>query len=82
MANISSEGDLPEIVHPELPAIDDVNNENTTVNAPDDNDLDTELMPDFSKLQIAANDCPRAFSPIGSERTSPEQGSVTSFSKK
>jgi len=62
--------DLPEIVHPEIPSIGDVNAEG----ADNINDLDTELMADFSKLQIDPGDCPRTFSPIGSERTSPEQG--------
>lgn len=61
--------DLPEIVHPEIPSIGDVNAEGA-----DNMDLDTELMADFSKLQIDPGDCPRTFSPIGSERTSPEQG--------
>lgn len=41
-------------------------------NEPND-DLDSELMSDFSKLQINSSDCLRTFSPIGSERTSPDQ---------
>ena len=66
----ASSDDLPEVVHPEIPGIEDA-----AINEPgNDDDLDTELMSDFSKLQIVANDCPRTFSPIGSERTSPEQG--------
>ncbi|KAM7431597.1 Transforming acidic coiled-coil-containing protein 2 [Porites harrisoni] len=64
--------DLPEIVHPEIPSIGDVNAEGA-----DNMDLDTELMADFSKLQIDPSDCPRTFSPIGSERTSPEQDNLT-----
>ena len=74
----TSSDDLPEIVHPEIPGIEDV--EGATVNEPgDDDDLDTELMSDFTKLPIIANDCPRTFSPIGSERTSPEQGLLFSI---
>lgn len=68
----ASSDDLPEIVHPEIPGIEDA-----AINEPgNDDDLDTELMSDFSKLQIVANDCPRTFSPIGSERTSPEQDNL------
>ena len=62
--------ELPEIVHPEIPSTGDVN----AKGADNINELDTELMADFSKLQIDPGDCPRTFSPIGSERTSPEQG--------
>ena len=74
---MATSSDLPEIVQPEISASDDGSDVSAALNVPDmteDDDLDTTLMSDFSKLQIGADDCPRTFSPIGSERTSPEQG--------
>lgn len=73
-ATMAASADLPEINAPELSPIDDIDGGTAAyLDAPDD-DLDAELMSDFSKLQIDSSDCPRTFSPIGSERTSPEQG--------
>ena len=72
----TSSDDLPEINVPEVSPGDniDINGDTAAyLDAPDD-DLETEILSDFSKLQINSNDCPRTFSPIGSERTSPEQG--------
>ena len=72
---MATSSDLPEIVRPELPASEDMNDETAATNVvDDDDDLESTLMSDFSKLQIGAADCPQTFSPIGSERTSPEQG--------
>lgn len=71
---MTTSSDLPEINAPEISPLDDISGGTAAyVDAPDD-DLDAELMSDFSKLQIDSRDCPRTFSPIGSERTSPEQG--------
>ena len=69
---MATSSDLPEIVQPEISASDDGNDMSAALS--EDDDLDTTLMSDFSKLQIGADDCPQTFSPIGSERTSPEQG--------
>ena len=66
---MSTISDLPEIIHPEILATSDMNDESDDVD-----DLESTLMSDFSKSQIGAGDCPQTFSPIGSERTSPEQG--------
>ena len=72
---MATSSELPDIVHPELPASGDMNDESVATNvADDDDDLESTLMSDFSKLQIGAADCHQTFSPIGSERTSPEQG--------
>lgn len=73
-ATMAASADLPEINAPEISPIDDIDGGTAAyLDAPDD-DLDAELMSDFSKLQIDSSDCLRTFSPIGSERTSPEQG--------
>lgn len=69
--------EIPEIVPPEIPVGgDDLSVETLTTNVTEDEELDSELMSDFSKLQIGTADCPRTFSPIGSERTSPEQDNL------
>ncbi|XP_078357818.1 uncharacterized protein LOC144642671 isoform X1 [Oculina patagonica] len=75
-ANMTTSSDLPEINVPEISPLDDINGGTAAyLDAPED-DLDVELMSDFSKLQIDSSDCPRTFSPIGSERTSPEQDNL------
>lgn len=73
-ANMTTSFDLPEINAAEISPIDEISDENAAYLDVADDDLDGELMSDFSKLKIDSNDCPRTFSPIGSERTSPEQG--------
>lgn len=74
VANMTTSSDLPEINAAEISSSDGIGDETTAYLDAADDDLDGELMSDFSKLQINSGDCPRAFSPIGSERTSPEQG--------
>ena len=73
--NMATSSDLPEINTPEMcEPVDDISGGSAAfLDAPDD-ELDAELMSGLSKLQIDSGDCPRTFSPIGSERTSPEQG--------
>ena len=72
---METSSEIPEIVPPEIPVGgDNLNVETLTTNVTEDDELDSELMSDFSKLQIGTADCPQTFSPIGSERTSPEQG--------
>ena len=39
-----------------------------------DQEVEQEMNSEFSYLQVNSSDYPRMFSPIGSERTSPEQG--------
>ena len=73
-ANMTTSSDLPEINAPEISPSDDISDGTAAYLDAADDDLDGELMSDFAKLQIDSNDCPRTFSPIGSERTSPEQG--------
>ena len=73
-ANMTTSSDLPEINAAEIFPSDDIGDRTAAYLDAADDDLEGELMSDFSKLQIDSNDCPRTFSPIGSERTSPEQG--------
>ena len=73
-ANMTTSSDFPEINTPETSLSDDISDGTAAYLDAADDDLEGELMSDFSKLQIDSNDCPRTFSPIGSERTSPEQG--------
>jgi len=73
-ANMTTSSDLPEINAPEISPSDDISDGSAAYLDAGDDDVEGELMSDFSKLQIDSNDCPRTFSPIGSERTSPEQG--------
>ena len=76
-ANMTTSSNVPEInaaeVSPGDGIGDGIGDGTAALDAADD-DLEGELMSDFSKLQINSSDCPRTFSPIGSERTSPEQG--------
>lgn len=74
VANMTTSSDLPEINAAEISSSDGIGDETTAYLDAADDDLDGELMSDFSKLQINSSDCPRTFSPIRSERTSPEQG--------
>lgn len=64
--------DVPELPPEEPPAPGGVND--TPSGVANSDDLDSSLMSGFSNLQIGNGDCPQTFSPIGSERTSPEQG--------
>ena len=69
---MTTNADHPEIDGSEMSVDNITQGSEGHQNGPND-DLDTELMSDFSKLQINSNDCPRAFSPIGSERVSPDE---------
>lgn len=73
-ANMTTSSDLPDINALEISPSDDIGDGTAAYLDGADDDLNRELMSDFSKLQINSNDCSRTFSPIGSERTSPEQG--------
>lgn len=75
-ANMTTSSDLPEINAPEISPSDDISDGSAAYLDAGDDDLEGELVSDFSKLQIDSNDCPRTFSPIGSERTSPEQDNL------
>ena len=72
---------VPEVVPQEIPSGAANMNEESAAppNDVDNDDLDSSLMSGFSKLQIGSADCPRTFSPIGSERTSPQEGIVLYF---
>ena len=72
-ANMTTSSNVPEINAAEVSPGDGIGDGTAALDAADD-DLEGELMSEFSKLQINSSDCPRTFSPIGSERTSPEQG--------
>ena len=71
---MTTNSDFPELPPEELPAGSDVND--TPSGVVNSDDLDSSLMSGFSNLQIGNGDCPQTFSPIGSERTSPEQGTL------
>ena len=71
---MTTSSNLPEINTAELSPSDGIDDGTASYLDAADDDLEKELMSDFSKLQINSSDCPRTFSPIGSERTSPEQG--------
>ena len=70
--NMTTNADHPEIDESEMSVGNITQGSVGHQNGPND-DLDTELMSDFSKLQINSNDCPRTFSPIGSDRASPDE---------
>ena len=70
--NMTTNADRPEIDESEMSVSNIMQGSEGHQNGPND-DLDTELMSDFSKLQINSNDCPRTFSPIGSDRASPDE---------
>lgn len=72
--NMTTSSDLPEINAAEISPSDGIGDGTAAYLDAADDDLEGELMSDFSKLQINSSDCPRTFSPIRSERTSPEQG--------
>ena len=71
--DMTTSSDLPEINAPEISFVNDIKGGIAGYQDVPNDDLEMELMSDFSKLQINSNDCPRTFSPIGSERTSPEE---------
>ena len=73
-ANMTTSSNVPEINAAEVSPSDGISDGTAAYLDAADDDLEGELMSDFSKLQINSSDCPRTFSPIGSERTSPEQG--------
>lgn len=78
-ANMATSSVVPEVVPQEIPSGAANMNEESAAppNDVDNDDLDSSLMSGFSKLQIGSADCPRTFSPIGSERTSPQEDNLT-----
>lgn len=71
---MTTNSDFPELPPEELAVGSSVND--TPPGVVNSDDLDSSLMSGFSNLQIGNGDCPQTFSPIGSDRTSPEQGTL------
>ena len=77
--NMNSSPELPEINSAGHVGISpNVYDDGSVPEVPDE-DLEAEIHSEFSKLQVANRNCSQTFSPIGSARTSPEQGLHKTF---